>query len=108
MSIGKRIVCLLLCMILLLLAAFGAAEIRTVQHSEFDYVFVHGLVNTVSAMAPAGAPSAVYSEEELLPGIWYLMPTYRGDHMLLQGGMTKHNNIRPFYMELLEMIDALP
>ena len=86
---------------------FGAAEIRTVQHSEFDYVFVHGLVNTVSAMAPAGAPSAVYSEEELLPGIWYVMPTYRGDHMSLQGGMTKHNNIRPFYMELLEMIDAL-
>ena len=68
MSIGKRIVCLLLCMILLLLAAFGAAEIRTVQHSEFDYVFVHGLVNTVSAMAPARAPSAVYSEEEPLPG----------------------------------------
>ena len=62
MNIGKRIVCLLL------LAAFGAAEIRTVQHSEFDYVFVHGLVNTVSAMAPAGAPSAVYSEEELPAG----------------------------------------
>ena len=67
-----------------------------------------GLVNTVSAMAPIGAPSAVYSEEELLPGIWYVMPTYRGDHMSLQGGMTKHNNIRPFYMELLELIDALP
>lgn len=30
-------------MSLLLLAAFGAAEILTVQHSEFDYVFVHGL-----------------------------------------------------------------
>ena len=43
MSIRKRIVCLLLCMSLLLLAAFGAAEILTVQHSEFDYVFVHGL-----------------------------------------------------------------
>lgn len=28
--------------------------------------------------------------------------------MSLQGGMTKHNNIRPFYMELLEMIDDLP
>ena len=36
------------------------------------------------------------------------MPTRRGDHMSLQGGLTKRNDIRPFYMELLEMIDGLP
>lgn len=27
--------------------------------------------------------------------------------MSLQGGMTKRNDIRPFYLELLEMIDSL-
>ena len=27
--------------------------------------------------------------------------------MSLQGGMTKRNNIRPFYLELLESIDGL-
>ena len=36
------------------------------------------------------------------------MPIYHGDHMSLQGGMMKRNNIRPFYLELLETIDALP
>jgi hypothetical protein len=66
-----------------------------------------GLVNTVSAMAPIGAPNAPYDPDSLEPGIWYVMPTYHGDHMALQGGMTKRNNIRPFYTELLESIDRL-
>ena len=67
-----------------------------------------GLVNTVSAMAPIGAPSAVFDPETLVPGIWQILPTYHGDHMSLQGGMMKRNNIRPFYLELLELIDQLP
>lgn len=67
-----------------------------------------GLVNTVSSKAPLGAPSAEYDPGTAVPGIWYVMPTYEGDHMSLQGGMTKWNDIRPFYMELAEMIDALP
>ena len=68
-----------------------------------------GLVNTVSAMAPLGAPSTVYDPAETVtPGIWNVMPTYAGDHMSLQGGMMKRNNIWPFYLDLLEMIDDLP
>ena len=67
-----------------------------------------GLVNTVSAGAPFGAPSAPYVKDGAEPGIWYVMPVYHGDHMSLQGGMTKRNNIRPFYLELLESIDGLP
>ena len=66
-----------------------------------------GLVNTVSAMAPLGEPSEPYDPDHAEPGIWYVMPTYYGDHMSLQGGMTKRNNIRPFYLELLETIDGL-
>ena len=67
-----------------------------------------GLVNTVSAMAPFNAPSAPYNPDDIRAGIWYVMPTYMGDHMSLQGGMVKKNDIRPFYYELLEMIDGLP
>ncbi len=67
-----------------------------------------GLVNTVSAMAPIGAPSAVFDPDTVKPGTWQIMPTYSGDHMSLQGGMMKRNDIRPFYRELLELIDQLP
>ena len=67
-----------------------------------------GLVNTVSAMAPMGAPSTVFDPDAVAPGIWQILPTYPGDHMSLQGGMMKRNNIRPFYLELLDMIDTLP
>lgn len=67
-----------------------------------------GLVNTVSAMAPEGAPWADYDKNNVKPGIWQVMPVYPGDHMSLQGGMAKFNNIKPFYTELLTMIDRLP
>ncbi len=79
-----------------------------------------GLVNTASAKAPIGAPSKTlgsaasenagepFAGRDLKPGIWHILPTYPGDHMSLQGGMAKHNNIRPFYLGLLNMIDALP
>lgn len=35
------------------------------------------------------------------------MPVIRGDHMCLQGGMTKITDIRPFYLELFHEIDNL-
>ena len=67
-----------------------------------------GLVNTVSAMAPFGAPSKTIDPAQIESGIWQVMSTYHGDHMSLQGGIMKRNNIRPFYLELLELIDTLP
>ena len=67
-----------------------------------------GLVNTVSANAPFNAPSREYDKNTLEPGIWNVMPPYIGDHMSLQGGMMKRNNVRPFYTELLSMIENLP
>ena len=56
-----------------------------------EYVFVHGLSGW-------GSYDKTYKR----------MPVYPGDHMSLQGGMTKRNDIRPFYLELLELIDELP
>ncbi len=66
-----------------------------------------GLVNTVSAMAPMDAPGIAYDPDRVRPGIWQLMPTYHGDHISLQGGIIKINNIRPFYLKLLKIIKSL-
>ncbi len=64
-----------------------------------------GLVNEISAGAPFGAPKEAYSEgASLVPGRWYVMPTFRGDHMSLQGGLTKRINVKPFYLELATML----
>lgn len=67
-----------------------------------------GLVNTVSAGAPIGAPTAEYPAENYITGAWYVMPIYYGDHMSIQGGMTKRNEVRPYYLDLLNLIDSLP
>ena len=64
-----------------------------------------GLVNTVSAMAPTGAPSRPLDRENTVPGLWNVFPTVQGDHMFLQGGLYLHrHDIRPFYLDLLTMI----
>ncbi|MBP5305222.1 MAG: hypothetical protein J6Z02_05170 [Lachnospiraceae bacterium] len=67
-----------------------------------------GLVNTASAGAPIGAPSASYSESASLnTGVWYVMPVQRGDHMSPQGGLTKRVNVKPFYENLAKMLADL-
>ena len=66
-----------------------------------------GLVNTVSALAPSDAPSADYDADKVLPGIWNIMPVYDGDHMSLQGGLTKTNDIKGLYVDHLSMINKL-
>lgn len=67
-----------------------------------------GLVNEKSAKAPINAPSKEYKEGmDLQPGVWYVMPTQKGDHMYFQGGMTKRVKVRPFYLSLVEMISGL-
>lgn len=67
-----------------------------------------GLVNTVSAGAPIGAPSADYVEGmDINPGVWNVMPVTTGDHMSLQGGLTKRVNVKPFYLKLVKMLSDL-
>ncbi len=66
-----------------------------------------GLVNTVSAMAPSGAPSRPLDRERIEPGTWNVFPVVRGDHMYLQGGLTRRHDVRGFYLDLLGMIDGL-
>lgn len=67
-----------------------------------------GLVNEVSAKTPSSAPGTAFIPgQPLTSGIWYEMPTTVGDHMYFQGGMTKRVSIRPFYLDMVQMICAL-
>lgn len=66
-----------------------------------------GLVNTISALYPSGAPHKNFDENSVQPGIWNVMPIYYGDHMSLQGGMTVKNNVRLFYAEHIDLINSL-
>ncbi len=67
-----------------------------------------GLVNTVSAGAPLGAPNVNHTEGMTLkPGLWHVMPTTIGDHMYFQCGFTKRVNVKPFYLKLAEMLASL-
>ncbi|MBQ6531872.1 MAG: hypothetical protein IJI33_02645 [Solobacterium sp.] len=63
-----------------------------------------GLVNTVSAMVPDGAPSASLDRNDIRPGIWNVFPVLEADHMYLQGGLMCRHDIRPFYLDLLDLI----
>lgn len=63
-----------------------------------------GLVNTISATAPFGAPTKTFDRDHIDPGVWNVYPPYDGDHMALQGGLLRKHDIRAFYMELLMMI----
>ena len=67
-----------------------------------------GLVNVVSAKAPFNSPSKEYEENNIYEGEWNIMPTYRGDHMSLQGGLFKTNDVKEYYVDLLNMINSLP
>ena len=67
-----------------------------------------GLVNTISSYAPFGAPAQAYDPAHIVPGVWNEMPVFDGDHMSIIGGLTIKTDVRPFYLDLLRMIDALP
>lgn len=88
----------------------GAFEGITPDGSEFtkEWQENDGLVNTISARAPSHSPSKEFSNYEMSEkGIWYIMPTYQGDHMSLQGGLTIKNDITGFYLNHLNAINSL-
>ncbi len=66
-----------------------------------------GLVNTVSAKAPFGAPQQTFDANNVPKGVWNIMPIYYGDHMSLEGGLFHVNDIKDFYVEHLSMINTL-
>lgn len=66
-----------------------------------------GLVNTISAKAPLGAPQQDLDVNNITKGVWNVYPVYHGDHMSLQGGLTHTNNVRELYVNHLTMINSI-
>lgn len=76
--------------------------------SVIRYLNQEGYDSYAASVAPSGAPGKAYTSGEVPEsGIWYEMPTTVGDHMYFQGGMTKRVKIRPFYLDMVQMISAL-
>lgn len=66
-----------------------------------------GLVNTVSAIAPIGAPRTDFDINNINTGIYNVFETYHGDHMSLMGDLIHTNNIREYYANLVDIINNL-
>lgn len=66
-----------------------------------------GLVNTFSAMAPTDAPTIDFDKNNIVPGIWNVMPVQKGDHTTYQGEMKDYFNGRTFYVDFFSMINSL-
>ena len=66
-----------------------------------------GVVNTVSTIAPFNEPQRVFDPADISPGIWHIMPTYRGDHAAVIGGLSYAVDINAMYLEQLRLINSL-
>lgn len=63
-----------------------------------------GLVNVISARAPFNEPSATYNVfKRAKPGVWYIMPTEKFDHLQFVGGLTGVDplTLRTFYTKMM-------
>ena len=86
----------------------GAYTGRTKDGMEIDDRWREndGLVNTVSAAYPIGAPHKNLDTDHIEPGTWNVFPVYEGDHMSIQGGYLHRHDVQGFYLNMLQMIDG--
>ena len=73
-----------------------------------DWADNDGLVNTISATAPFGAPQKDFDENDIPKGVWNVMPVTVGDHMALEGGLFLKNDVRALFAGHLDRINRLP
>ena len=66
-----------------------------------------GLVNTISEKAPMTDPSRKFDPDNILPGIWNVLPVRHSSHMSPQGGLFRRTDIRSFYTDLITTIGKL-
>lgn len=66
-----------------------------------------GLVNTVSARAPFGAPQKPLDPRNIERGIWNVMPDLHTDHGFFQGGFIKKRDPQSFFQVLLDLLQTL-
>ena len=66
-----------------------------------------GLVNTISARAPFGAPQKPLDRNDVERGVWNVMPDMRVDHAFFSGDYLHKTNPHPFFQDLLELLQSL-
>lgn len=66
-----------------------------------------GLVNTISARAPFGAPQKPLDRASIERGVWNVMPDLHKDHGYFQGGFIRKQDPHPFFDELLDLLLSL-
>ena len=66
-----------------------------------------GLVNTLSARAPFGAPQRPLDRSCIERGVWNVMPDLQVDHGCFQGGFIKKQDPQPFFQDLLDLLQSL-
>lgn len=67
-----------------------------------------GLVNVVSAQHPANDEWQDYDEENIVKGIWNVMPVKRGHHGTVIGLSADTQQTHDFYLGLISMINEQP
>ncbi len=66
-----------------------------------------GLVNTVSARAPFGAPQRPLDRDDVERGVWNVMDDLRADHSFFSGDYLRKSDPHPFFRDLLELLLTL-
>lgn len=66
-----------------------------------------GLVNTLSARAPFGAPQKPFERGNIERGVWNVLPDLRADHGFFQGGFIRKQNPQSFFQYLLDTLLSL-
>lgn len=66
------------------------------------------LVNTESAKYPLDEPHKDFDSQKIETGIWNVMPVEKGDHGTAIGLFADTDETHQFYIELCEMLNALP
>lgn len=71
-----------------------------------------GLVNTISATAPFTDPSRDFDPEKdslksIKPGVWQVLPTFKGDHMSIIGGLLDKTEVLDYYLDFMSRINSL-
>lgn len=66
------------------------------------------LVNTESAKFPLDEPHTDYDSNNINTGVWNVMPVQEGDHGTAIGLFADEEKTHSFYIDLCEMLNALP
>lgn len=74
-----------------------------------DWLPNDGLVNTISALCPHGAPHEFVTAETkaFRRGVWNVMPVHTADHLEIIGGFGHPVKTRRFYRALMKRLDSL-